>query len=63
MAKPGGAARPDQPEAVELDERGVRLTVEGARRAKVKLAAAAARRTPERRAALLRRLGLPAGAA
>jgi hypothetical protein len=63
MTKPDRAARPDEPEAVELDERGVPLTAEGARRAKAKLAEAAARRTPERRAALLRRLGLPANAA
>jgi hypothetical protein len=47
----------------ELDERGVPLTVEGTRRAKAKLAEAAARRTPERRVALLRRLGLPADTA
>ena len=63
MTTPERAARPDQPEAIELDERGGPLTAEGARRAKVKLAEAAARRTPERRAALLRRLGLPANAA
>lgn len=44
----------DQPEGVELNERGVPLTVEGARPAKVKLAEAAAKHTPERRAALLR---------
>jgi hypothetical protein len=51
------------PRPSKLDERGVALTVEGARRAKAKLAEAAARHTPERRAALLRRLGLPADAA
>jgi hypothetical protein len=43
--------------------RGIPLTAERARRAKAKLAEAAARHTPERRAALLRRLGLPADAA
>ena len=63
VTTPDRTSRQEQPEAVELDERGVPLTEEGARRAKAKLAAAAARHTPERTAALLRRLGLPADAA
>jgi hypothetical protein len=63
MTTPDRRAHADRPETVELDERGVPLTAEGARRAKAKLAEAAARHTPERRAALLRRLGLPADAA
>lgn len=63
MSTPDRTAHPERPEAVELDECGVPLTVEGARRAKAKLAEAAARHTPERRAALLRRLGLPVDAA
>jgi hypothetical protein len=63
VTTPDRRTRPEQPEAVDLDERGVPLTAEGVRRAKAKLAEAAARHTPERRAALLRRLGLPADAA
>ena len=63
VSSPDRTTRQEQPEAGELDERGVPLTADGAPRAKAKLAEAAARHTPERRAALLRRLGLPADAA
>jgi hypothetical protein len=42
---------------------GITVTEEGKARARAELAEAAARRTPERRAAWRRQLGLPAAAA
>jgi hypothetical protein len=62
MTKPGPELR-DENTVAMLAAVGIIVTEEGKARARAELAAATERRTPERRAAWRRQLGLPATAA
>jgi hypothetical protein len=57
MTQPSPDLREDM--TAMLAAAGITVTAEGKARAREQLAAAAARRTPERRAALRARIGLP----
>ena len=60
MTEPGPDLRQDM--AAMLAAAGIEVTEEGKARARAQLAEAAARRTPERRAAMRARIGLPPAA-